>query len=650
MRDIQTIKKPFLEPIYDKHFKDSSLPYHMGIMKGEDGSSLGYDADRKVLHYTLLISKAISETDIYKELMKRLPSKRVIAFINVIIRDQLQPIVYQASAIQWYKRQGAEITKDESVVFCQEPAMVHLLERFWDFENISIRIKESPKSQLKTRLKKVVEKFLRASGRYFSKYRDFLYKIKNEKDSSQGDTVAVLYCYGVGADRNDIPWYANRGISPDEVLICLEHLEPDMGEVIRQIEERGFRWVVIVNDINSFMKKVKNCWFPPILPGKLFLEDLEGGVVEKWLNDLFNSLIADVYLWMSFIREFKVRVFYLCTEADSDQFSKAIAFDVMETRGTTEGWSGIVIGRQRSEIFSNFIDYLGMPPVHLYFIWNRRSYNYFNVSHSAIDCYIISGFTFDLPEKQTVHNIFADTLRKNGARFIVSFYDNAFHLPNFLLSYDDIRRIYTTLLAWVIEDSSVGLLIKPKKTWMLNQIHEIQPLLKEALNTGRLINIKSDRNQIHAFGISHGVDMSIGCLISSPLIESVIYGGRGIMLDVSKLKTHEFYDWGYESIIFDDLERMMTKLKMYKDNREDEPSLGDWTPYLDELDPFEDRKGGYKQGFYMKYIFDALSDGKTRDEAISHANILYGRKWGSDKVFDVRKPSRTVAETPPSNA
>jgi len=127
--------------------------------------------------------------------------------------------------------------------------------------------------------------------------------------------------------------------------------------------------------------------------------------------------------------------------------------------------------------------------------------------------------------------------------------------------------------------------------------------------------------------------MAIGCGISSALIEAVIGGCKGIHYDMTHLKTHEFYKWGYEKIIFDDIDRMVSALKRYKKNPDDEPELGVWSPYIYKLDPFKDGKGGERMGSYMRWLLESLDEGKSRNEAIQYANKLYSEQWGSDKVI-----------------
>ena len=79
----------------------------------------------------------------------------------------------------------------------------------------------------------------------------------------------------------------------------------------------------------------------------------------------------------------------------------------------------------------------------------------------------------------------------------------------------------------------------------------------------------------------------------------------------------------------------MASLKKYKGNPHSNSELGDWTPFLDELDPFRDGRGGERMGIYMRWLLESFDNGKNRDEVIQSANKLYAEKWGSDKVVNM---------------
>jgi hypothetical protein len=88
-------------------------------------------------------------------------------------------------------------------------------------------------------------------------------------------------------------------------------------------------------------------------------------------------------------------------------------------------------------------------------------------------------------------------------------------------------------------------------------------------------------------------------------------------------------------VIFDDIDRLIIALKRYKENPEIKSKLGDWSSYIDKLDPFRDGRGGERIGAYMQWLLESFDKGKSRDDAIQYANKLYAEQWGEDKVINM---------------
>ena len=131
--------------------------------------------------------------------------------------------------------------------------------------------------------------------------------------------------------------------------------------------------------------------------------------------------------------------------------------------------------------------------------------------------------------------------------------------------------------------------------------------------------------------------MAVGIASPSAVIEAVIAGCRGIFYDIMKFQYHEFYKWGNEKLIFNDLAKMMEAIKKYKNKSRDEVLLGDWSDHMDKVDPFRDGKGGMRMGMYMCRLLECFDKGKTCYEAIEDADRLYKEKWGNDKIVEMER-------------
>jgi hypothetical protein len=194
--------------------------------------------------------------------------------------------------------------------------------------------------------------------------------------------------------------------------------------------------------------------------------------------------------------------------------------------------------------------------------------------------------------------------------------------------------LYRSMLEWVIGDGRIGLIIKSKKPAVLASIPEVLPLLEKAIATGRCVRMENEWGRLPTDAAS-AADISVGAGISSAVIESVIAGYRGVHYDMTRLRSHEFYSWGYGRLVFDDLGKMMEALKKFASGTDE--GIGDWSKYVDKLDPYHDGRGGARMGIYMKDLLDSIDSGATRDEAIGHADRSFMDKWGNDKVIKMER-------------
>ncbi|HHT9105590.1 MAG TPA: nucleotidyltransferase domain-containing protein [Candidatus Wujingus californicus] len=347
--------------------------------------------------------------------------------------------------------------------------------------------------------------------------------------------------------------------------------------------------------------------------------------------DIANDLLAQVYYWRSFYNEFDIRINYTAEEGLAKNIAQAIAFDIEKIN------SGFLVGKQRSEIFLPHSLYcIGYHPKHVFFVWNKRLRRYFSPNYNQNDMLVTTGYTNELfKENEDMSNLsIFQKLRSEGVDFIIALFDNMYG-SDVHFSKKGMAEFYQSILQWIHDDPTIGLVIKSKKPSVINGLSTIHPLLRKVLESGRCIKMENELGRFPSEA-SFRADMAIGCGISSAVTEAVIGGCRGIHYDMTNLKNHEFYKWGYEKIVFDDLDRMMASLKKYKENPHSNSELGDWTPYLNELDPFRDGKGGERIGTYMRWLLESIDNGKGRDAAIQYANKLYSEQWGSDTTISIK--------------
>jgi hypothetical protein len=189
-------------------------------------------------------------------------------------------------------------------------------------------------------------------------------------------------------------------------------------------------------------------------------------------------------------------------------------------------------------------------------------------------------------------------------------------------------------MLWVLDDRTIGLLIKSKKPTVFSSLSGIHPLLNEAETTGRCIRLEDEYGRMPSDAAA-AADIAIGISISSAVTEAVLAGCRGVHLDLANAHWHEFYQWGYGRIIFNDMEQMMSALVEFKECPQRRPEFGDWTPFLDHLDPFRDGQAGKRIGTYMRWCLEGFDKDLDRDQVLHRANSMYADQWGGDKIIDM---------------
>ena len=251
--------------------------------------------------------------------------------------------------------------------------------------------------------------------------------------------------------------------------------------------------------------------------------------------------------------------------------------------------------------------------------------------------YIVSGYCYDYAFK--VHlkecNLLRRKLKDRDVHFIIALFDNTFG-DHSHFSKNMIESFYKRFLNWVLQDKSIGLILKPKQhRFIKRNLPEIESIIKQAQSTGRCMVLPDSQGSFpsRASKIS---DIAVGIGISTALIESVLTGTRGILCDLTHCHSHLFYKDGYNKIIFDDIELMIKSLKQYKSDVHKNYDLGDFSPWYDLLDQFRDGKAYTRIGSYLNLLLKGFEQGNNRSSVIKNANKQYKATWGANNVVEIQ--------------
>ena len=98
------------------------------------------------------------------------------------------------------------------------------------------------------------------------------------------------------------------------------------------------------------------------------------------------------------------------------------------------------------------------------------------------------------------------------------------------------------------------------------------------------------------------------------------------------LTKHPFCKWGRGKVIFDNWESLRAAVEHYKTDIGANPEFGNWLDGLDEVDPFHDGQAGLRMGLYIRWVYEALSQGLPKEEALRTATESFDRHWGKGYV------------------
>lgn len=453
--------------------------------------------------------------------------------------------------------------------------------------------------------------------------------------------IAVHFSEGIDVGkRSDIHWFPQSRIEPDRVLLFINEnsLEKKYGlfikpnkDLLKALKASQFKWVFVPQ--KRLTGTGKGVWAPDRieLPGwaTSLLRETVSDDIDRWISNLFEELLYEIEFWKAFLRKFNAKVLFYPGEGSTTIIAQGIAFDVLGEEG------GFTAGKQRSDIGHSASFLTGYHTKDIVFTWNSRNPEYFKQPYNMVCTQIVAGYPYDAngfqhnPEIEEAKKLFD----KRGVNFVVTLFDTGHgesYRNNF--SSGDMEKIYRCFLNWVLDEKTLGLLIKSKKPYILEALPALQPLLKSAEETERCIRLPF---RCLPSAVSKISDMVVGLNVSSAASEAVIAGCRGIHYHDKLPQTHEYYKWGYGKLVFDDLDLMMTAIKSYKADRNSNSELGDWTPYLDFIDPFRDSRAGERMGTYLRWCLEGFDSGLGRNNVIKDANSKYADIWGEDKVLEI---------------
>lgn len=248
----------------------------------------------------------------------------------------------------------------------------------------------------------------------------------------------------------------------------------------------------------------------------------------------------------------------------------------------------------------------------VYFIWGEYFAKLYRFSGDSSSRYVVCGYVGDAYKEE--FKCRGEQIRKSlEAQKIIAIYDTTY-AKDLFLDIDLIEKFMASILE-VAAEFDAKIVIKTKKGAKI-----YDDLISQYPDRITLVSGRSD------IAPSMCADVTIGYLLSSPVIVSGVWGRNIHLYDPDRILWDEWYKRGDDGLIsFSDHELKMNVRNILKSYTATHPDLSD-------VDPFGDGKTQERIVAYISDVLDNFSGGK--EHALDVANSNYKKKYGNDKVIN----------------
>lgn len=251
-------------------------------------------------------------------------------------------------------------------------------------------------------------------------------------------------------------------------------------------------------------------------------------------------------------------------------------------------------------------------------------------------------------------------LQRHGAQRVVGFADeNSLDDERWHTGHRVEQESYAFLLERVLAEPWLGVVIKPKVPATLRRrLGPVAELLQRAERTGRCV--------IFATGSVQGAYPPAAAALASDVmihghlnagsagVEAALAGVPTLLLDRFGWPISPLYRLGVGRVVFTDWQALWRACLEQWNHPRGIPGFGDWSPMLDELDPFRDGRAAERMGTYLRWLLEGFRGGLDRQTVMADAAERYAAQWGRDKIAHANCASEAYvvepAWTPPEVA
>ncbi|MDC0059786.1 hypothetical protein OAJ18_02055 [Pelagibacteraceae bacterium] len=604
--------------------------------RDDNGLPLGYSINGFAYDLAEKCLPNIKNYKIYKHLTETFSEKYIDIYFKKLFYESSLPLAGQCVINNWHLKNDGKILKNKinAIGFPSK----QLLKLVWPSKDFYFEINNNLRTAsiiIKNKLFPYYNIWLRCKALFNLKI--LLKKNIENLLNDDENIVAVNYMEGHNIEKkSDLFWFKNSGINPSSVIIYFDNKKrmnkySNDKELFFKLNSYGVKWIKMwewrgcakkITFIEELLKRIN----------KSEPEDL----IEKWLKTAAITLIHKIGFWYSFFEDLKVKVHIHSDEMGLSNVVRQIAIAKL---------GSFSIGKIRSYPTNIKGDFLGFYPNDVFFTWGKNSSSRIFSTENGMKNIITSGFPYPAESKEKKMEIekIKKSFSQNGVKFSLMLIDaNHSYNTNFgwqMMYTPEMTRFYEVLFKWFNEDSEIGIIVKSKYPAVLKDLPSVAKVIEKAKKTGRCFLVNSPEEMPNHYSSACDIAFSTGPFFPGVLIQYILTGKKGIFYDYAKLLSLEkdIYSWGKNKVFFTDLSEAMRQLKSYKENKNKNKELGDWSKKINEHDSFRDGNGGARIGSYINWLQVGFEKKLKREECLDYANKMYAQKWGEDKIIYCNK-------------
>lgn len=636
-----------LFPVVRQYFQFHKVQCNMAEMKSEKGVSIFWDILRDPSN---LVDKIARKSFFEKSLVSCLRGKysKEKDVIELFLKQQMvlaiRPYIKLLTIVSWFCEQQKNGTDSKNLVIVKFNCWVSLLSDC----NVAYSKSVCTYFNSKNIFSLIFYAVRLVVGIVVNGIWAAVTFNKIHTNKSDDGKIAVLHVQGSDlTKKSDFFWYPDSGMNPDDLIVYFRVPYRSLSAHTKQLlNEYKIKWVDLTP--KRTYRKWLGLGVPEIYvyPSFSYVKNLIKALlslvrlltaipfsgnknrVDLWEYNCISNLLYHECLYESFFEDYKVKIHYSLLDG-GQLLASNMAARLLGLVGVSNHWSNY---------YEVWIDHGKAHDV--YFSWGPH-YKRFLDNNFYLNKYLIY-FGYPHDRNFAINKINSLKIRRkleeNGAKFVICFLDEAFARED-CLSRKDFEEIYAFLLNKVYEDEGLALVIKPKRIeYYEREMPEILRRIREAEETGRCILLGESEMPNMA---AQSADLTIGLeATNTAALEAALSGVPTVTIDRGDLIFPVFHKQGLGLIIFDDLELLWEKITLFRSSPDSVPGFADFSPFLDQIDPFRDGKSAERMGTYIKCLFDQMCRDVKKDQAINYANKMYQEQYGLNMVVSRNQNNR----------